>query len=86
MFFFFLFFVFFLFFFCFFFVFVFFFFALHAMSGLYLIICSQYEIIGCRVGRYVKIGFYGKNAKNAISMVLLCATTTSTGRTYNNCT
>ena len=31
------------------------------MSGLYLIICSQYEIIGCRVSRYVKIGFYDKN-------------------------
>ena len=31
------------------------------MSGLYLIICSQYEIIGCRVGRYVKMGFYDKN-------------------------
>ena len=31
------------------------------MSGLYLIICSQYEIIGCRVCRYVKIGFYDKN-------------------------
>ena len=44
-----------------FFVFLFFFFAVHAIAGLYLIICSQYEIIGCLVGRYMKIGFYDKN-------------------------